>query len=449
MLLGFAVTAALASCKKPHEVDIDPQDIDYDGILLTTLADLSGAEGLDFFKLPESGDFQDIPQDPLNPLTTTKVELGRLLFHETGIAMNPKFEEHGIGTYSCASCHHAQGGFQANRQQGVAEGGIGFGLAGESREFNPLYPLDSLDVQPLRTPTAMNGAYQTVMLWNGQFGATGPNEGTEDLWPAGTPIWNNHFGHEGLETQAIAGLSVHGMLVDDETCNSEPMYKELFDIAFSDFPEENRCTERTGGMALAAYERTLLSNEAPWQQWLNGDQSAMSDGQKRGANLFFGKANCASCHNGPALNDMEFHAIGMPDMNGIGTYLADGSQNANLGRGSFTGDAEDDYKFKTPQLYNLKDSPFFGHGGTFNSVRAVVEYKNLATASNADVPSGQLAEAFVPLNLSDAEISDLVDFIENALYDANLMRYVPDALPSGQCFPNNDVISLIDQGCVQ
>ena len=124
-------------------------------------------------------------------------------------------------------------------------------------------------------------------------------------------------------------------------------------------------------------------------------------------------------------------------------------QNANLGRGSFTGDAEDDYKFKTPQLYNLKDSPFFGHGGTFNSVRAVVEYKNLATASNADVPSGQLAEAFVPLNLSDAEISDLVDFIENALYDANLMRYVPDALPSGQCFPNNDVISQIDQGCVQ
>lgn len=449
MILGVAATAALASCKKPHEVDIDVQDIDYDGILLATLEDLSGAEGLSMFKLPDSDDYSSIPQDPLNPITSTKVELGRLLFHETGIAMNPRLEEQGMGTYSCASCHHAQGGFQANKQQGVGEGGIGFGAAGEGREFHPLYPLDSLDVQPLRTPTAMNGAYQKVMLWNGQFGATGPNEGTEDLWPPGTPIWNNHFGHEGLEIQAIAGLGVHRMIVDEETCDSEPLYKDLFDIAFSEFPEENRYTERTGGMAVAAYERTLLSNEAPWQQWLQGDQSAMSDAQKRGANLFFGDANCASCHNGPALNNMDFYALGMPDMNGIGTYLADGSDNANLGRGSFTLDPADDYKFKTPQLYNLKDSPFFGHGGTFNSVRAVVEYKNAASAANGMVPNGQLAEAFVPLNLTPDEITDLVDFIENALYDANLMRYVPDALPSGQCFPNNDAVSQIDQGCIQ
>ena len=98
-------------------------------------------------------------------------------------------------------------------------------------------------------------------------------------------------------------------------------------------------------------------------------------------------------------------------------------------------------------MYNLKDSPFFGHGGTFRSVREVVEYKNLAISENPNVPEHLLDEAFVPLNLTDDEITAIVDFIENGLYDANLQRYVPDALPSGQCFPNNDEQSKIDLGC--
>lgn len=449
IMMAFAATAALASCKKPHTQDITADDVDYDAILKETLNDLAGAEGLDYFKLPESDDYNSIPQDPLNPITSYKVELGRMLFHETGIAMNPKLEDQGFGTYSCASCHHAQGGFQANRQQGVGEGGVGFGMAGEGRTFHPMYPVDSLDLQPIRTPSAMNGAYQIVTLWNGQFGATGPNTGTEDLWPMGTPIWNNQFGHEGLETQAIAGLSVHRLTMDSEVCETYDFYHDMFDIAFSDWPEENRYTKRTAGLAIAAYERTLLSNQAPFQEWLRGDELAMSDAQKRGANLFFGDAGCASCHNGPALNDMNFYALGMPDLDGPGVYAGAGAEGANKGRGGFTGEDADMYKFKTPQLYNLKDSPFYGHGGTFNSVREVIEYKNNAVAANSNVPASQLSEAFVPLNLTDQEITDLVDFIENGLYDPNLMRYVPSDLPSGQCFPNNDAVSQVDQGCVQ
>ena len=449
-LMALAASAFLGSCKKTHEQDIIAQDeVDYDTPLRTLLEEMGGADGLNYFVLPESDDYASIPQDPLNPITSYKVELGKLLFHETGIATNPKLEIEGFGTYSCASCHHAQGGFQANRQQGVGEGGIGFGAAGEGRTIHPAYDLDSLDVQPIRTPTAMNGAYQKVMLWNGQFGATGPNLDTEDLWPPGTPIWNNHFGHEGLETQAIAGLTVHRLVVDEGLCESVELYHDLFDIAFQEFPVENRYTERTAGLAVAAYERTVLSNQAPFQEWLRGDNTAMSDAQKRGAEIFFGKADCASCHNGPALNDMNFYALGMPDLVGPGVYAGTGAEGAAQGRGGFTGEDEDMYKFKTPQLYNLKDSPFFGHGGTFRSVREVVEYKNNAESTNATVPTSQLAEQFVPLNLSDDEISDLVDFIENALYDPNLMRYVPDALPTGQCFPNNDAVSQIDQGCVQ
>lgn len=449
LLLAF-LSISVVSCKKDVQDDAVPDGPDYDTLLREVLEENSNGEGLNYFVLPESHQYSLIPQDPLNPLNSAKVELGKLLFHETGIARNPKYEEEGFGTYSCASCHHAQGGFQASLQQGIGEGGLGFGLAGEGRIPNPDYDVDSLDVQPLRTPTVMNGAFQEVMLWNGQFGATGINEGTEDLWPMGTPIFNNNFGHQGLETQAIAGITVHRMEVNDNVCEDIPVYEELFDIAFPEFPEANRYTARTAGLAIGAYERIILANQSPWQDWLKGNTNAMSNSEKRGAALFFGKAECGSCHTGPALNSMTFYGLGMNDMEGPGTYGGASSENtANLGRGSFTGNPEDNYTFKTPQLYNLKDSPFYGHGGTFNSVREVIEYKNVAIKENANVPDSQLAEEFHPLELTDSEVTDLVSFIENALYDANLMRYTPSDIPSGQCFPNNDPVSSVDQGCEQ
>ena len=95
----------------------------------------------------------------------------------------------------------------------------------------------------------------------------------------------------------------------------------------------------------------------------------------------------------------------------------------------------------------MKDSPFYGHGGTFHTVREVIEYKNAAIKENGNAPDGQLADEFYPLELTNNEINDLVNFLENALYDGNLMRYAPDELPSGQCFPNNDPVSTVDQGC--
>lgn len=448
LLLSAFAMLTIISCRKNVEPTIEQAAAsDYDQVLKTQLELASNGQGLSFFKLPNSQNLAAIPQDPTNPLTKAKVELGRLLFHETGLALNPIDSLDGSQTYSCASCHHAWAGFQANMQQGIGEGGMGFGVAGEGRVPNPQYSLADVDVQPLRTPSAMNSAYQKVMLWNGQFGATGPNAGTDALWPMGTPIWNNKFGHEGVETQAIAGLTVHRLSVTDDLCIKMTTYRKLFDLAFMDWPAETRYSERTAGLAIAAYERTLLSNEAPFQEWLSGDHNALTDSEKRGAALFFGEANCSSCHTGPALNSMSFYALGMDDMIGNATIRTQENDPANRGRGSFTQNPEDDYKFKTPQLYNLKDSPFYGHGGTFTSVREVIEYKNTGVPENPNTPLSQLAEEFKPLDLTDQEITDLVNFIENGLYDPNLLRYLPDHLPSGNCFPNNDVISVLDQGC--
>ncbi|NBC06750.1 MAG: c-type cytochrome, partial [Bacteroidetes bacterium] len=205
----------------------------------------------------------------------------------------------------------------------------------------------------------------------------------------------------------------------------------------------------TAGLAIAAYERTLLANEAPFQRWLRGEQDAMNTLEKEGALVFFGKGNCASCHTGPALNSMEFHAIGLGDLQDCPeeVFLTPDDAVEHLGRGGFTNRPEDMFKFKVPQLYNLKDSPFYGHGGTLRSLREVVAYKNEAVPQNPDVPATRLADEFEPLGLTEQEVDAITAFLETALYDPNLERYVPESLPTGLCFPNADSESMEDLGC--
>ncbi|BAO75131.1 cytochrome c551 peroxidase [Winogradskyella sp. PG-2] len=393
---------------------------------------------------PLETDFSAIPNDINNPITAAKVELGKLLYHETMIAKGANIEN-GMYTYSCASCHHVDAGFQSGLKQGIGDGGLGFGTFGEGRVKNPMYIEDSIDVQPIRTPTTLNVAFQKVMLWNGQFGATGPNEGTESQWAYGTPIATNNLGFEGVETQAIAGMDVHRLEIDaDDIINSS--YKDLFDNAFSNINESERYTKLYAALAIAAYERTLLPNQSPFQRWLRGDDNAMGNDEIAGARIFFDKGQCYTCHSGPGLNGMDFHAIGMNDLEGteVATIV---DERTKKGRGGFTGNAEDDYKFKTPQLYNLKDVQFFGHGGNFQTVKEVVEYKNTAISENAIVPQDKLSSLFVPLNLTETEINQLTIFLETSLYDDNLQRYVPESLPSGYCFPNADDMSSSDLGC--
>ena len=394
--------------------------------------------------LPASNDYNTIPNDAKNSITEAKVELGKLLFHETFLGKNPNMDE-SMNSYSCASCHHAAAGFQSGILQGIGEGGIGFGLHGEGRVKSSSYLESDLDVQPIKSPSILNVAYQEVMLWNGQFGAIGSNAGTESNWTVGTPKENNSLGFEGVETQAIAGLDVHRLLIDEDFIKNSS-YKVLFDVAFPNDTEDNRYTKLNAALAVAAYERTVLSNEAPFQMWLNGDDFAMSDDELQGARLFFDKGQCYTCHSGPGLNGMEFHALGMNDLAGE-NVLTVVDEATKKGRGGFTGNSEDDYKFKTPQLYNLKDVDFYGHGGSFTSVREVISYKNEAAHENSDVSSNKLSSLFQPLNLTDEEVDLITLFVENSLYDPNLKRYQPNTLPSGNCFPNADSQSSIDMGC--
>lgn len=396
------------------------------------------------YRLPDDGDLAAIPQDPKNPLTAAKVALGRMLFHDPTLLGNPKRPE-GMHTASCASCHHAQAGFQAGIRQGLGEGGQGFGVAGTGRKIAAGYDASTVDVQPIRTPSALNVAYFTNVLWNGQFGATGVNVGTNAAWTVGTPKEKNVLGFEGVETQAIAGQNVHRLRIDQSELTDNPGYRTLCDQAYA----TPTMTDVQAGLAIAAYERTLLANQAPFQRWLRSEADALTASQQRGMNLFFGKAQCASCHDNAALGGMAFAAIGLGDLIGDGIFASDYSKPEHRGRGGFTGNPVDDFKFKVPGLYNLKGLTFFGHGGTLHSLREVVEYKNRSIAQRADVPVGQLDPRFVPLNLSDDEVTALVDFIENGLYDPNLLRYQPSQteMPTHSCPINDDATAHADLGC--
>lgn len=418
-----------------------------DDTLLAALERTSPTGSHEWYILPESDDYASIPQDPHNPLFKEKVELGKMLFFETGLALNP-IHEQGKGTYSCASCHIPEKGFMPGRVQGIADGGVGFGSGGENRGKSEHYNENELDVQGARALNLLNVAFVKNTFWNGQFGANGVNVGTELYWDNDPNTEVNHLGFFGLESQNIEGFDLHRMVTNKEVFDAYG-YTPMFDAAFPEFPEEERYSKITASFAISAYLRTLFTNEAPFQKWLKGDKEAMTDAQKRGAKLFFGKAGCYNCHNGPSLNNPDkFYAIGVNDLYQCeGAFNTDETDKRNFGRGGFTGQPEDMFKFKVPQLYNMHASPFYFHGSSKRSLREVVEYFNEAIPENPNVPKENIAPFFRPLYLTEDEIDDLVKFLEGGLYDHNISRYVPNAVLSGNCFPNNDLLSRIEIGC--
>jgi len=241
-------------------------DEDLDGEL-TTLLTRNGQRGLDNFQLPEDNDFASMPQDPGNPLTAGKVALGKALFHDPALGTDPRYEM-GRATYSCATCHHASAGFQSGVKQAISEGGWGWGDHGEARRPNPAYSLSDIDVQPVRTPSILNSAFQRTLLWDGSLGSRGPNAGTESHWTAGTPLEVNHLGYDGLESQAIVALTVHRMSqIASSVVATNTGYQNLWDAAYPGQP----VTIEKAGLAIAAYERTVYASKAPFQRWLRGE----------------------------------------------------------------------------------------------------------------------------------------------------------------------------------
>ena len=434
----------LLACTKEEKI-AEEEIIDLDSELMEALIAASPNGKFFHYILAEETELQHLPnQDPANRMTYEKMQLGKMLFFDPALAQNP-VKESCFETYSCSTCHIPEAGFLPGRKQGIADGADGFGHLGSVRNLLSDYEESELDAQGIRPLSTLNVAYSTNTLWSGLFGSDHVNEGTEDAW-VGALAEVNHLGFTGLESQNIEGVELHRMEVNDHVLDDFG-YREMFDKAFPDIDVAERYTAKTISFALGAYLRTILTTRAPFQDWLKGNKEALTDQQKEGALLFFGKARCYKCHDSPALSSMHFHALGTQDLYQQGGRNTSADDPRNLGRGMFTGDPDDNYRFKVPQLYNLKDYRTYFHGSSKLTLEEVIDFKIKAQSENFRVKNDQLSPLFKPLELTTQEKIALIDFLENGLYDAEVTRYAPQEVLSGMCFPNNDEKSREDLGC--
>lgn len=331
-----------------------------------------------------------VPAD--NPLTAEKVALGRALYFDKRLSAD--------GTVSCATCHDPATAFADQHTLAV-------GVAGRRGVRN--------------SPTILNAMFGREFFWDGRA--------------------------RSLEEQAVEPLlnpSEMGMLTREAVVarvSGMPEYRREFRKVFG----APGLTVETIAKALAAFERTQLSGNSPFDRFMAGDEGAVSEAQKRGWELFRGKAQCIECHSfdasSPFFTDFRFHNTGVatkhrsfgeparrsPASGGAGAggrrrpELRPGV--AELGRFLVTGRPEDLGAFKTPTLRDVELTSPYMHDGSEKTLLDVVRFYNRGGERNPSLDS-----RVRPLHLTDLEMNDLVEFLR-ALTSDDVLREAQSARP--------------------
>lgn len=366
--------------------------------------------------------------------------------------------------------------------------------------------LDALDSVARQSPGMIGFAYNNRLLFGGFAGE-----------PDSAPGGLNPFGDPAQENLTLLLLDAHRMLGEQAAVLQKiPAFVKLFRDAF---PEEAAKADAAKNLdplindetvlrATATFLRTAVTRNTPWDRFLAGDNGALSPRQRRGARLFFtdatnGGAGCYSCHSGPMFNKQ----YNDPDLAGVGQYVEENFVNVGIGdhplqalgrlarndpnfhdegRKEITFRDSDAFKFRVLTLRQLKDARTFFHNGSFTNLRDVVQYFNAgipqdAAAGAAPTLSARFTHPRGPgsqrgLGLSEAQVDDLTDFIENGLYDPAFVVYDPNSstetlqpnerdltyskyrpdlaalgakdgfVLSGLAIDNNDALSRRDQG---
>jgi cytochrome c peroxidase len=304
-----------------------------------------------------------------NPLTRAKIELGRQLYFDTRLSAD--------ATVSCASCHDPAMGYTAHTTTGV-------GIGGQKGGRN--------------SPVSFNRILSGKQFWDGRADSLE----AQAVGPIANPI-EMGFTHEGVVKRL----------------GEIPVYKKQFDKIFGEV------TIDRVGQAIAAFERTLVTSPSPYDyheellpfakmdaediaedEELAAKYAAvkaaaeahpMSESAKRGRDLFFGKANCTACHVGANLADEQYHNLGV----GMDKPEPD------LGRFVVTKDEKDTGAFKTPTVRNVALTAPYMHDGSVATLEEVVAWYD-----KGGHPNPQLSDKIKPLNLSDEEETDLVEFMK-------------------------------------
>lgn len=296
--------------------------------------------GADYpYPLPVGLPAPQVPAD--NPITDGKVALGKVLFFDKRLSRD--------ATISCASCHDPAKGW-------TDQSPVSTGIKGQKGTRS--------------APTVLNAAYMESQFWDGRA----PSLEEQAKGPIENPL-EMGFTHR----EAVARLSaIQG-------------YKPLFKAAFGD---ESVSIDRIA-MAIAAFERTVLTGNSPYDRWKAGDAKAMSQAAQAGYALFIDKdrANCIACHSGPNFSDSKFHNTG------IG---AD-----EPGRMAVTHNPKDMGAFQTPTLRNLKSTGPYMHDG---SRKTLIEAIDLYDEGGIKNPN--LDPLIKPLKLTEIEEAALGYFLQ-------------------------------------
>lgn len=239
-----------------------------------------------------------------------------------------------------------------------------------------------------------------------------------------------------------------------------PTYVDLFMDAYKDIDKPSDITFVHAANAIAAFEASSWpADRNRFDEYLLGDAQALSFSEQRGMELFYGKANCVSCHSGSIYSDFDFHAIAMPQ---VGPGKGDGAgRHEDFGREGVTGDPSDRYKFRTPTLRNVALTAPYGHSGAYNTLDGIVRHhidpehalrnynranfvvpyrKDLAEIDFSVMDQDSVLDEIAKANelkknrrIKERDIRDIVAFL-NALTDmrsVDLRHDIPGSVPSG------------------
>jgi cytochrome c peroxidase len=389
------------------------------------------------------------------------VDLGRLLFFDTVGGLN--------NDNNCSGCHSPTNGF--GDSQSIAIGIDNNGIVGPDRAG----PRNQR-----RTPMVINTAFFPNLMWNSRFASLSHDPfdhsaGFQFPLPEGLTLsYQPHL----LVAQAfippterveVAGFAFPGDNFDIRNevlrrINNVPEYRKRFGKIFPSVRDGGPITFDMFGFAIAEFEFSLVFADAPIDQFARGQKNALTDEQKRGALLFFGKASCVECHkvagnSNEMFSDFSQHVIGVPQIApAVGNVPFDGpAQNEDFGLEQITGNPLDRYKFRTSPLRNVALQPAFFHNGAFTRLEDAIRhhlnvfasarnYNPRAAGVDPDLmaPIGPVEPMLTrvdpilvnPIQLTDDEFQQLVDFVRNGLLDRRatpevLKKQIPKSVPSG------------------
>ncbi|MBM80267.1 MAG: cytochrome-c peroxidase [Planctomycetaceae bacterium] len=290
------------------------------------------------------------PKD--NPQTAAKIELGKQLYFDPRLSSDD--------TVSCASCHDPKKGYSNGERFGI-------GVDGKEGGRN--------------TPTIINMAYSRMQFWDGRVYSRTASLEAQALGPIANPIEMNLP----LDKMEIKLNKIEG-------------YRKQFKAVFG----ADKIVKEDVAKAIAAFERTILSGDAPYDRFKAGDEKALSAAAKRGMDLFFSgkKTNCVACHKGERFRDDAFHNIGV----GMDAKKPD------VGRFAVTKLEGDRGRFKTPPLREVDKNGPYMHDGSLKTLEEVVEFY-----AKGGIKNPQLSEDIKPLKLTKQEKADLVTFMKEGL----------------------------------